>query len=157
DLNPMIAERPVMRHWDFSGHRQPKSMLVNGVDCSVRTAMFYLSKMFKDNPIDTYYDSVVCGIDGMRKVFATMGKDSATGEYVLKLINLMPERVSLCTDVKGFSRRVKAEKCLLALEGGKNNTPDDKDAVCPVKSLETLDFSYGIDLAPLSLTIYRFK
>ena len=28
DLNPLLAERPVMRHWDFSEHRQLHSMLI---------------------------------------------------------------------------------------------------------------------------------
>ena len=157
DLNPMISERPVMRNWDMVQHGFPKAMLVNGVDCSVKTAFYYISKLFRDNKIDKYIMSSVQDFKGMQKVFVTLGYDSASKEYVLKLINLLPKEVVLDSDVQGFSKAVKASKCVLQLEAGLNNTPDDPDRVHPEYSNEKLDLQAPVTLHPYSLTIYRFK
>ena len=86
DLNPLLAERPVMRHWDFSEHRQLHSMLINGVDCSIRTSFYYLSKMFRDHTFDVCLDAGIQGMKGLQNVFVTMGYDSESKEYILKLI-----------------------------------------------------------------------
>ena len=84
DLNPLLAERPVMRHWDFSEHRQLHSMLINGVDCSIRTSFYYLSKMFRDHTFDVCLDAGIQGMKGLQNIFVTMGYDSESKEYILK-------------------------------------------------------------------------
>ncbi len=157
DLNPLMAERPVMRHWDFIRHRNINPMLLNGVDCSVKTSMFYLSKMFRDNKINVYYDSCIEGFDGMQKVFVTMGRDSESGEYVFKVINLSYDALALETDVKGFRKRVRANKCILRLDGGLNNSPDAPQSVAPEYSEAVLDLASGFEVEPMSFAVYRFR
>lgn len=157
DLNPMISERPVMRNWDMIEHGFPKAMLVNGVDCSVKTAFYYISKMFRDNKIDQYIASSVGDFKGMQKVFAVMGYDSGKKEYVLKIINLLAREIALHTDVRGFPKKADTKKCILRLQVGINNTPDEPDCVKPQYYNETLDLQNSISVDPYSLTIYRFK
>ena len=82
DLNPLFAERPVMRHWDFLEHRIFLPMLINGVDSSVKTSFFYLAKMFRDNVL-----TCLDGSDQGYRRFAehlcfTMGYDTASKQYI---------------------------------------------------------------------------
>lgn len=157
DLNPLLAERPVMRHWDFSEHRQLHSMLINGVDCSIRTSFYYLSKMFRDHTFDVCLDAGIQGMKGLQNVFVTMGYDSESKEYILKLINLRKQEVVLQTAVKGFGKKIQAQKITLSLEPGKNNTPEMPDAVKPVQSTVTLDLNKDLQLEASSMIVYRFK
>lgn len=158
DLNPLLAERPLMRNWDFLEHsRRSNPMLWNGVDCSVKTSFYHISKMFRDNTVDTYYRSGVKGFDGMQKVFSGFGYDSASGEYVLKLLNLTDSPVSLENGVSGFEGRVEASVTLLDLSSRRNNTPDAPDATAPEHSSVSLDLSGEFEVKPLSLVIYRFR
>lgn len=157
DLNPMISERPVMRNWDMVQHGFPKAMLINGVDCSVKTAFYYISKLFRDNKFDKYISSSVRDFEGIQKVFVTLGYDSVQKEYVLKLINLLSDKVVLNTEVKGFSKAVNADKCVMQLHSGVNNSPDEPNRVQPEYSNEKLDLQTPVVLCPYSLTVYRFK
>lgn len=110
DMNPLLAERPVMRHWDFMEHRQLQSMLLNGVDCSIKTSFYYLSKMFRDHTFDVCLDASIQGMKGLQNVFVTVGYDSESKEYILKLINLRKQEVTLQTAVNGFGKNVQAQK-----------------------------------------------
>lgn len=92
DLNPLFAERPVMRHWDFLEHRIFLPMLINGVDSSVKTSFFYLAKMFRDNTFDVCLDAAIKDIEGLQNIFVTMGYDTASKQYILKLINLQDKK-----------------------------------------------------------------
>lgn len=157
DLNPLLAERPLMRNWDMMKHGFPRSMLINDVDCSVKTALYHVSKLFRDNRIDQYISSSVQGFKGMQKVFTTLGYDSAQKEYVLKIINLQETGVSLEPQMKGFGKWVEARKCLLRLQPGCNNTPDAPNRVEPEYGQERIHLDTPLELQPYSLVIYRFK
>lgn len=157
DMNPLLAERPVMRHWDFMEHRQLQSMLLNGVDCSIKTSFYYLSKMFRDHTFDVCLDASIQGMKGLQNVFVTVGYDSESKEYILKLINLRKQEVTLQTAVNGFGKNVQAQKIRLSLEPGKNNTPETPEAVKPVQSAVTLNLNKDLKLEASSMIVYRFK
>ena len=157
DLHPMLAERPLMRHWEMLRHGFPRSLLVNGVDCSVKTAFYHVSKLFADNRIDTYVTSAVRDFEGEQKVFTTLGYDSRSGEYVLKLINLLGKPVLLEPDLEGFDRFLATKRCVLSLQPGVNNTPEHPHAVEPAYDEPRLDLTQRLEIAPYSLTVYRFK
>ena len=158
DLNPMLAERPVMRHWDYLEHsRHTNPMFWNGVDCSIGTSFYHISKMFRDNTIDRYYHSGIRGFEGMQKVFAGFGYDSASGEYILKLLNLTDRTVSLGNEISGFDGSVQAERMILDLSSKKNNTPAAPDSVAPKRSSVRLDLDGTFGIGPFSLVIYRFR
>ena len=48
--------------------------------------------------------------------------------------------------VKGFGKKIQAQKITLSLEPGKNNTPEMPDAVKPVQSTVTLDLNKDLQL-----------
>jgi alpha-L-arabinofuranosidase len=157
DLNPLMAERPVMRHWDFLEHRIFLPLLINGVNCSVKTSFFHLSKMAKENTFDVCLDAAVRDLEGLQNVFVTMGYDTRSKQYILKLINLQDKKVTLRADVSGFKRPVKAHRTSLALEPGKENTPDTPNLVAPVEADVTLDLNQPLELEAASMVVYRFK
>lgn len=157
DMNPLLAERPVMRHWDFMEHRPIHPMLINGVDYSIKTPFFYLSKMFRDNTFDVCIDASIQGMNGLQDVFVTLGYDSKSKEYILKLVNLRKKEVTLQTKVKGFGKNLQAQKTILSLEPDKNNTPDTPETVKPVQSAVTLNLNKDLKVEAASMIIYRFK
>ena len=99
-----------MRHWDFLEHRIFLPMLINGVDSSVKTSFFYLAKMFRDHTFDVCLDAAIKDMEGMQNIFVTMGYDTASKQYILKLINLQDKKVTLQPEVSGFKRPVKAQR-----------------------------------------------
>ena len=157
DLNPLFAERPVMRHWDFLEHRIFLPMLINGVDSSVKTSFFYLAKMFRDNTFDVCLDAAIKDIEGLQNIFVTMGYDTASKQYILKLINLKDKKVTLQPEVSGFKRPVKAHKTSLVLVPGKENTPFAPNEVQPVETEVGLDLNQPFELEAASMVVYRFK
>ena len=157
DLNPLFAERPVMRHWDFLEHRIFLPMLINGVDSSVKTSFFYLAKMFRDNTFDVCLDAAIKDIEGLQNIFVTMGYDTASKQYILKLINLQDKKITLQPEVSGFKRPVKAHKTSLVLVPGKENTPFAPNEVQPVETEVGLDLNQPFELEAASMVVYRFK
>ena len=113
--------------------------------------------MFRDHTFDVCLDAGIQGMKGLQNVFVTMGYDSESKEYILKLINLRKQEVVLQTAVKGFGKKIQAQKITLSLEPGKNNTPEMPDAVKPVQSTVTLDLNKDLQLEASSMIEYRFK
>lgn len=87
DLRPLLAERPLMRNWDFVGRKGPLPLLLHDELLSVRTFNYYMSKLIKDNPIDRVYGQYP-PVPETGNVFATCGLDMEQGVYVVKIINL---------------------------------------------------------------------
>ena len=113
--------------------------------------------MFRDHTFDVCLDAGIQGMKGLQNVFVTMGYDSESKEYILKLINLRKQEVVLQTAVKGFGKKIQAQKITLSLEPGKNNIPEMPDAVKPVQSIVTLDLNKDLQLEASSMIVYRFK
>ena len=157
DMNPMLAERPVMRNRDFLEHRNFHGMFLNDSGSSVKCALYYVSKIFRDNTFDRYISSSVTGFEDMQKVFATMGYDSASGEYILKIINLNDSPVILDTDVRGFGKRKNVRRTALVLPA-MDNTPEHPDKVAFALENDTvLDLREPLRLEAASAVVYRFK
>ncbi|MFR9557759.1 MAG: alpha-L-arabinofuranosidase C-terminal domain-containing protein [Rikenellaceae bacterium] len=157
DLNPMLAERPVMRQWDFMEHRNTSTMLLNGVDSSVKGAMFYICQMFNTNRFDTYIESRIEEFEGRQDIFATLGYDSSSKEYILKIINLRAKDVVLDLKTQGFGKKAKARVTTLELSSRLHNTPLTPDAVVPHTEQRTIRLDAPLSIVSQSFTIYRFK
>ena len=159
DMNPLMAERPLMRHWDYLRHNgwHWNPMLWNSIDSSVKTSFYYISKMFRDNRIDKYFDSGIKDYAGIQKVFADFGYDSGSGEYVLKLLNITDKHVVLDNEIPDFNGIVPADMTILDLSSRKNNTPVTPDVIVPESRSVGLDLDGSFDVGPLSFVIYRFK
>ena len=132
-------------------------MLINGVDSSVKTSFFYLAKMFRDHTFDVCLDAAIKDMEGMQNIFVTMGYDTVSKQYILKLINLQDKKVTLQPEVSGFKRPVKAHKTSLVLVPGKENTPATPNEVKPVETEVGLDLNKPLELEAASMVVYRFK
>ena len=73
-----------------------------------------------------------------------MGYDTASKQYILKLINLQDKKITLQPEVSGFKRPVKAHKTCLVL-------------VQPVETEVGLDLNQPFELEAASMVVYRFK
>ena len=120
-------------------------------------AVFYLAKMFRDNTFDVCLDAAIKDIEGLQNIFVTMGYDTASKQYILKLINLKDKKVTLQPEVSGFKRPVKAHKTSLVLVPGKENTPFAPNEVQPVETEVGLDLNQPFELEAASMVVYRFK
>lgn len=157
DLNPMLAERPLLRNWDMMNHKFPRSMFVNNSDTCVKTALYYVSKMFRDNKIDMYISSSIRDFKGMQRVFVTLGYDGRNKEYVLKFINLLSKDIILDTEFEGFDQPQNVRKWILRLHEEINNTPDEPDLIKVEFDKGGLNLNEPIELKRYSLIVYRFK
>ena len=113
--------------------------------------------MFRDNTFDVCLDASVKDMEGLQNIFVTMGYDTATKQYILKLINLQDKKVTLRPEVSGFKRPVKTHKTSLLLTPGKENTPDTPNEVKPVEADTMLNLNQPLELEAASMIVYRFK
>ena len=132
-------------------------MLINGVDSSVKTSFFYLAKMFRDHTFDVCLDAAIKDMEGMQNIFVTMGYDTGSKQYILKLINLQDKK-SLCSRKSPVSNvRSRLIRQALVLVPGKENTPATPNEVKPVETEVGLDLNKPLELEAASMTVYRFK
>ena len=157
DLNPMLAERPVMRNWDFIEHTYIQPMLLNTAEGSFKMPLYFIADMFRKNTIDKFISSEIeCG-QNERKVFATLGFDSTSGDFILKLLNIDSKTVTLTPKVKNMSKAHSAVITSLTLTDKVTNTPGTKETITPIKADFTLSFNKPIEMLPYTLSVIRFK
>ena len=161
DLNPMMADRPLMRNWDYGkGRGNPLYFHTNSG--SFKTFNYYLSKLFRDNKIDVWYDSENL-IGGKEKepdssyLFSSAGFDSETNEVIIKVVNLQTDRVLTKLQIGDESKPVHATIITLSSDGTVRNTPQRPFAVVPHVQDVQLNLQGGYVFEPKSLTVIRFK
>lgn len=158
DLSPIMADRPMMRNWDFVDKSAGSTILLHNTNSSVKTFNYLMCKLFRDNKINVYYPSTVNNrsIDPGKKIFTSVGKDENTGEYVVKIINLDAQAQPVF--LTGFSpKRRIVKKIVLTTTPDKRNTPDTPNEIVPI--IETKESAFPLQqlLMPYSMTVYRFK
>ena len=161
DLNPMMADRPLMRNWDYvEGKGNPMYYHTNSI--SFKTFNYYMSKLFRDNTVDTWYSSK--NLTGEKEkqlaedyLFSSAGYDSETGDVVLKVVNLQNERVSTKLQIGTKERIAKAEITTLSCDHGTRNTPERPFAVFPRVEETQLNLQGEYWFEPMSMTVIRFK
>tara|TARA_R110002050_G_scaffold188756_11_gene323422 strand:+ start:2998 stop:5061 length:2064 start_codon:yes stop_codon:yes gene_type:complete len=161
DLNPMMADRPLLRNWDFvEGHGNPLFFHTNSK--SFKTYNFYMSKLFRDNKIDMLYGSKNLAGNNEEEInenylFSSAGFDSETNEVVIKIVNLQENKVSTMLQIGNKKELVKAEITTLNSDGKVKNTPQRPNAEVPnIKSVQ-LNLQGDYTFEPKSLTVIRFK
>jgi alpha-L-arabinofuranosidase len=157
DLNVMLAERPLMRNWDFLKQVDMPVLIMNNATHSVKTFNYYMTKMFKDNTYTTDISSRIIQNERKQTVFVSLGYDRKTKEYILKLINISDKPVVIQPYVKGDLKKVKAQKTQLSATKDQVNNPQNTTAVTPVISNVILDFKSEMTLDPATFVLYRFK
>ena len=160
DLNPMMADRPLMRNWDYvKGHGNPLYFHTNSE--SFKTFNYYMSKLFRDNKIDTWYNSENRLGEKDKKLsssylFSSAGFDSVSREVVIKVVNLQADSVSTRLQIGTENKQVNARITTLSSNGIKN-TPQHPFAVVPQEKKVQLNLQGKYVFAPKSLTVIRYR
>lgn len=152
DVVMMTSYAPLLAK---EGHTQwrPDLIYFNNEEVKL-TPDYFVQQMYGQNAGDTYYPSIVDldnQKDGVKKrIGVSVVKDGTTGDYIVKLVNMLPVEVTSQVSLEGMALdRAKAQKTVLT---GK---PADKD-VCPVTEvfdMQGSDFSYA--MPPYSFTVIR--
>ncbi len=161
DLNPLVADRPLARNWDYMEEDGPSPvMLFHTNSQSFKTFNFHVSKLFRDNKIDRYFPSEwqAAGGDaeiGWEYLFSSAGYDSASQSYVIKLINLRDQPVRLTLLDGMLSKPMTLQATVLTARQDQFASPQHPHAVAP----ESVEFSIlgdgECEVAARSLTILR--
>ena len=161
DLNPMMADRPLMRNWAFvKGGGNPLFFHTNSK--SFKTFNYYMSKLFRDNKIDVWYKSKnLIGEDekelDTEYLFSSAGYDSEANEVIIKVVNLQEESVSTKFLFGDENKSVKASITTLSSDGTVKNTPQQPYAEFPHIKEVLLNLQGEYVFGPKSLTVIRFK
>jgi alpha-L-arabinofuranosidase len=161
DLNPMMADRPLMRNWTYvEGKGNP--MLFHTNSMSFKTFNYYMSKLFRDNKIDTWYKSFweKDGSDkeiSERYLFSSAGKDSKSGDIILKVVNLTDQNRVVELDSGSSQIRGNAIITILTAQEDQRNTPEQPNAIVPLVSEKKQKLSGNFTFQPRSLTIIRLN
>lgn len=158
DMHPLMADRPLMRNWDFVRDSKICPLFLHTTSKSVKTFNYYLCKMLRDNTIHHSYKATV--YDGGKEsseVYATLGKDDSTKEYVLKVINMSGDPYKMSMNIDGLKGTKKCKVTTLTTDSRTKQTPDNEHVIEPVVASAQLSFPSGITVQPYSFTIYRFK
>ncbi|MFV0377647.1 MAG: alpha-L-arabinofuranosidase C-terminal domain-containing protein [Mangrovibacterium sp.] len=159
DLNPLIADRPLMRNWDFVQGRGNPLYFVTNKEC-FKTFNYYMSKLFRDNQLDQWYESAYW-VDGHKQVpgldylFSSAGTDPFSGDLIIKVVNLSDKDITSMLDVEGLFGTQKMQITTLDSRGGVNNTPQKPNAIYPEVSERTMDMATPYIFKTKSLTVFR--
>lgn len=156
DLKPIMADRPLMRNWECINRGELQPMLLNSSTRSVKTFNYYLCEMLRDNTIDVVYD--VDNTEGEKNLFVTAGKDTKTGDYIVKIVNLADAPATFTLDMKGAKLTGKVDITTLTATADQRNTPDNPDAAKPTTERQIyVNATPSITVAGKSFTVYRIK
>ncbi|MBQ7194323.1 MAG: alpha-L-arabinofuranosidase [Bacteroidales bacterium] len=151
DLNPIMADRPLMRNWECIERNEMQPSLLNSSTVSARTFNYWMCKMLRDNKIDRSYQ--VTNTEGEQTLFVTAGYDNQLKKTVVKIINLSTEPQSfILKSDKSFKGR-KAARTVLTAGPDQIVTPLIPDAVVPVQDSFTMPSNGRIDLPGSSFTV----
>ncbi len=161
DLKPLLADRPVMRHWDFTSGTS--CFYYHTASKSFKTLNYYMMKQFRDNLIDTWFHSEWFPGEGSREldestVYSSAGRYDKDRSFSLKLINLTNTRRTIRIEIGDRPMTVSGSVTVLSAKPNQFNTPQDPDAVTPVlQQLKGFQFPCEYTLEPRSLTVFRLE
>lgn len=154
DLRPLMADRPLMRNYDFMAGGRMCPVFLHNSSKSVKTFNYYMCKMLRDNKIDRFYD---LKIEQQENVFVTAGRDPETKELVLKIINLDEEEKSVKLEISGLKKSENVSVTELTANRDQMNTPLNPEAVTPKLTIRKISFPASETLPANSFRVYRFK
>jgi len=162
DLNPICADRPLMRNWTFvEGGGNPMYYHTNNL--SWKTTNYYQSKMFRENTQDIWYESTYTPVDGSSEIsyetlFSSAGRDTETGDIILKVINLTDESRTVSLRIGDKTMRGGPVSIFtLTARNDQKNTPENPFAVTPRVEEVSMRFPGTYRFEPRSLTIFRIQ
>ena len=150
DVVAMTSYAPLLAK---DGHTQWRPDMIYFDNTTVRpTPEYYVQRLYGTNSGDMYVPSAVEVASDNDKVRARIGvsvvKDSEAGEYVLKLVNLLPAEVAFDIDLDALGARggkVKGRRI--------SGSPADEDAA---DTEVVVDLPHAV-MPPYSFTVLRVK
>jgi len=165
DLKPMLADRPLMRNWDFMAMNgdplKSNPLYYHTSDKSFKTFNYYMSKLFRDNKIDIYYPSKFIN----RKIesnvndsiiFSSVGLEKESGDLIIKLVNLTEKNCPVSINLNSLKQNKDAELIVLK-DNGQRNTPDHPDVVKPIVTSISVKEKIELLVYSRSFTVVRIK
>lgn len=159
DLNPMLAQRPLMRNWTYvNGKGNPLYFHTNST--SFKSINYYTTKLFRDNKIDRLYP-INYFINGEKtelikdSLFATAGMDPETEEEVLKVVNLSTQSRKTCLAIDNIINNTKVRITTLGCQSYIKNTPQLPTGIVPEYQEFSINIHFQYSFKPMSLTIIR--
>lgn len=154
ELNPLMADRPLMRNYDFIEGRRMYPVLLHNSSRSVKTFNYYLCKLLRDYKIDRHYQVEVAD---QQDVFVTAGRDPETNEYIVKIISLADEAKDIKIEIAGLKKNRSVTITELTADADQINTPVSADNVKPKIEQKTMSFPQTEKIAANSFRVYRIK
>ena len=150
DVVAMTSYAPLLAK---DGHTQWRPDMIYFDNTTVRpTPEYYVQRLYGTNSGDMYVPSAVEVASDNDKVRARIGvsvvRDTEAGEYVLKLVNLLPAEVALDIDLDALGARggkVKGRRI--------SGSPADEDAA---DTEVVVDLPHAV-MPPYSFTVLRVK
>ena len=119
------------------------------------TIGYYVQQLYGQNSGDQYIPSLMVLSDKKddvtKRVTCSIVKDSKTGEYIVKLLNLLPVSVNTTLNLKPLG--ITGTNAKMSILQGK---PAD-EKLMPVSSSVTISDTYKHELPAYSFTVLRFK
>lgn len=155
DLNPIMADRPMMRNYDFVAGSRIQPVLMHTSDRSYKTFNYYLCKMLRDNKIKKVYATTV---STDKDLFVNAGLSTEGNDIILKIVNVTDHESDVNLKLKGVSGRKDAEITTLSASRKQIVTPANPDAVAPVVTGEKVKLpDMKVTVPANSFVIYRIK
>lgn len=154
DVVTMTSYAPLLAK---EGHTQWNPDLIYFNNSEVKpTVGYYVQQMYGQNSGTVYLPSVVSlseGSDAVRKrVGVSVVRDDASGDYIVKLANLLPVEVSAKVQLEGVSlTNPSAVKTLLT------GSPASKDAKSVSSAFEVAGNEFDYKMPAYSFTVIRIS
>lgn len=152
DVVAMTSYAPLLaKEW----HTQwrPNLIYFNNVEVKP-TVGYYTQQMFGQNAGNEYFASTITldnGLDAVKKrVGVSVVKDPMTGDYIVKLVNMLPVEVSSKIELEGVTLvNPTAQKIVLA------GNPKDEDVTPITEDFEVQEHGFDYTLPSYSFTVIR--
>ncbi len=155
DLNPIMADRPMMRNYDFVAGSRIQPVLMHTSDRSYKTFNYYLCKMLRDNKIRKIY-ATTASTD--KDLFVNAGLSADGNDIIVKIVNVTDHESDVNLKLKGLSGKKDAEVTVLSASRMQVVTPANPEAVAPTFVNDKVKLpDLKISVPANSFVIYRIK
>ena len=152
DVVAMTSYAPLLAK---EGYTQWRPDLIYFNDKEVKpTVDYYTQQMYGQNAGNEYFASTITldnGLDAVKKrVGVSVVKDPMTGDYIVKLVNMLPVEVSSKIELEGVTLvNPTAQKIVLA------GNPKDEDVTPITEDFEVQEHGFDYTLPSYSFTVIR--
>ena len=148
----MTSYAPLLAKEGYTQWR-PDLIYFNNVEVKP-TVGYYTQQMYGQNAGNEYFASTITldnGLDAVKKrVGVSVVKDPMTGDYIVKLVNMLPVEVSSKIELEGVTLvNPTAQKIVLA------GNPKDEDVTPITEDFEVQEHGFDYTLPSYSFTVIR--